>query len=205
MPEKNTSAADAALAPRAPTIAIPKFDAKGGFVGWAVRRRDELAAGEVHFELGARPDVPDNGTHRLKADGSGFEPIPPKPMWLPRFDAEGGLIGFDETTEDKVSPGALAHDHLPDLACDGRYRWDHNLQRYEPRPHILVKVGDTATINKMVVSGIVGLVDRETLPMAIQDQIRFIETTSPATVMTLKKKYADLAGLPLPTARAARP
>lgn len=168
-----------------PAIAFfPRFDEKRALVGW-----DELPdterLGQPRFS--AIPDVPVDGTRRW--NGEAFEPIP---MWLPRFDAEGGLVGFDETTLDKVPLGALAFDHLPDNACDGRYRYDHNLKRFEPRPHILVRIGDTATINKMVVAGIVGLVDRATLPLAVQDQIRFIETTSPETVAALKKKYAAL-------------
>lgn len=122
-------------------------------------------------------------------------PAVPKKMWSARFDANGGLVGFDETTSDVLAPGAVAFDHLPDNACDGRYRWDVNLRRFEPIKERLLEIGETAAYNQLVAAGIVGIVDEETLPLAVKEDIALIRNRSPGTVKRLKQKYAGLSAL----------
>lgn len=123
------------------------------------------------------------------------EKAAPKKLWAARFDEEGGLVGFDAITADDERANGVVFDHLPDNACDGRYRWDDNLRRFEPRPHVVAALGDSAVNNQMVVQGLLGIVDRTTLPLAIQDRIRFVELTSPGTKKALEKKYNALLGV----------
>lgn len=122
---------------------------------------------------------------------------PPK-RWRARFDAAGGLVGFDETTAAGLAPGDVAFDHLPDNACDGRYRWDANLKRFEPIKERLLEIGETAAYNQLVVAGIVGLADEETLPLAVKEDIALIRNRSPGTIRKLKQKYSGLAALRRP-------
>ncbi len=177
---------DTARAPQ--TVFFPVFNARGGLVDWRAEPDGFVKLRPDAFsEIPA--DIPTDGSWRLVGDT--FEPIP---MWVARFDAEGGYVGCTKKTLAEVKAGDVAFDHEPDNASDGRYRWDHNLQRFEPRPHVVAELGDTAANNQQVVAAIVGLVDRETLPLALQDQIRFIER-SPDTIAAIRKKWAALAGL----------
>ncbi len=169
------------------TAYFPVFNARGGLVDWRSEAYDfaQLRA-DAFSEI--PKDVPTDGTWRLA--GEGFEPIP---AWIARFDAEGGYIGCIKTTLAAVKSGDVVFDHEPDNATDGRYRWDHNLRRFESRPHIVAVVGDSKANMQQCIAAIVGMIPRETLPLALQDQIRDMER-SPETVAHIKKQWAALTG-----------
>lgn len=108
-------------------------------------------------------------------------------MWVARFNAAGGLVGFDETIADQVPAGAVAHDHKPDLLCDGRYRWNDNEKRYDPIPARLLEVGDTAAFNNMVLGVLAGFVDERSVPVEVMDSVEFIRKSAPESEAGLKK------------------
>jgi hypothetical protein len=117
-------------------------------------------------------------------------PDPPRPkrMWLALFNDAGGLIGFDETTADKIPPGGVAFpDPKPDNACDGRYRWNDNEKRFDPIPVRLLEVGDTAAFNNMVLGVLAGFVDEKSVPVEIMDSVEFIRRTGAGDAAQLQR------------------
>ncbi len=105
------------------------------------------------------------------------EPPRPKRMWVAKFNEDGGLVGFDETTADKVPAGAVAFAHKPDNLCDGRYRWNDNQKRFDPIPVRLLELGDTAAFNNMVLSVLAGFVEENSVPIEVKDAVDFIRAT----------------------------
>lgn len=132
---------------------------------------------------------------QMVVNGSGVL-APPKSasarVWFAVFDEAGLLVNFVGTRADMVPEGAVAFDHKPDNRLDAIYRWDANLLRFEPDKNRLLEAGESAAYNQLVVAGLVGATDEETLPAGVKEDIALIRRRSPGTVKALKKKYAGL-------------
>lgn len=118
---------------------------------------------------------------------------PPK-RWIAVLDDDRALVGFTETTLDKVPAGAVAFDHKPDNSCDGRYRWNDNLRRFDPIPARVLLLGDTAAFNDMVLGVLAGTVKEDKVPVEVLDTVSFIRESSPQTEDELARLVARAGG-----------
>lgn len=83
-------------------------------------------------------------------------------VWLAKLTPDDVLIGFEEA--EAAPPGAVVVPADCDLKTDGRYRYNRDAARFDPRPEWLLDSGATAVARRRAARAIVDNEHPDTLP-----------------------------------------